>query len=71
VTHFQPLFRSVSAEGGVYLFVIEGEERWTIRLDDEVIASGPTDDSGIMRGIAAFRALPAVRPPRTTLRAAS
>ena len=71
MTHFQPLFRSVSAEGGVYLFVIEGDERWTIQLDDEVIASGPTDESGIMRGIAAFRALPAVRPARATLRAAS
>ena len=69
--HVQPLFRSVSADGGVYLFVIEGEERWTIRLDGEDIAAGPTDECGIIKGIAAFRALPGIRPPRTTLRVAS
>ena len=71
MTRIQPLFRSVSSDGAVYLFVIEGDDRWTIQLDGDVIASGPADECGVVKGIAAFRALPGVRPPRTTVRVAS
>lgn len=71
MTHAQPLFRSVRADGGIYLFIIECNDRWTIQLDGTVIASGPTDEHAIMGAIATFRALPVVAPPRVVLRAAS
>ena len=71
MTRAQALFRSARADGGVYLFVIEGNERWTIQLDGTVIATGPADESGIVEAIAAFRALPVVTPTRPPLRAAS
>jgi hypothetical protein len=69
-TKGQPLFRSVGGDDAVYLLVIEGHERWTIQRDGIVIASGPTDEAGIMIAIATFRALP-VATPATTLRVAS
>ena len=52
----RPLFRSVGADDRVYLFVIEGHARWTIRRDGTVIATGPTDEDGIIEAIATFRA---------------
>ena len=70
MTRAQPLFRSVGADGAIYLLVIEGNERWTIQLDGEVIATGPTDESGIGDAIARFRALP-VKTPVRLMRAAA
>jgi hypothetical protein len=70
MTRVQPLFRSVAADGAVYLLVIEDEERWTIQRDGTVIASGRADEVSVRDAIATFRALP-VATPRKTLRAAS
>ena len=71
MTCARALFRSLSADGGVYLFVIEDRDRWTIQLNGDVIASGSTDECGISEAIATFRALPTVTPPARTLRVAS
>lgn len=58
MTQGQPLFRSTGPDGGEYLLVIEGAERWTILLDGSLVAAGPTDEEGIHDAIATFRALP-------------
>ena len=54
----QPLFWSVGVDKAVYLFVIEGQERWTIERDGTVVASGPTDDESIRGAIETFCTLP-------------
>ncbi len=70
MTHGKPLFRSLGPDGGEYLLVIEGTERWVILLDGNLVAAGPTDEVGIRDAIATFRALPVATPQRV-LRAAS
>ena len=69
MTRVQPLFRAFGIDGAEYLLVIESRERWTIRRGGEVIADGPTDESGIASAIATFRELP-VTAPKSTLRVA-
>ena len=58
----EALVKSTGPDGGEYLLVIEGTERWVIRLDGALVAAGPTDEAGIINAIATFRGLPVAQP---------
>jgi hypothetical protein len=51
------LLRTVMPDGTIYLFVIEADESWTIRRDDIIIDSGPSDSRGIDRGTRLYLSL--------------
>ena len=52
-----PLLRTVMPDGTIYLFVIEADDTWTIRRDNQTIASGQSDSRGIARGTRLFTSL--------------
>jgi hypothetical protein len=52
--HTQPLLRTVMSDGTIFLFVIEADDSWTIRRNNEPIAHGQSDKPGIAAGTKQF-----------------
>ena len=52
-----PLLRTVMPDGTTYLFVIEADDTWSVRRDDQIVADGPGDSRGIDRGTRLFTSL--------------
>ena len=48
------ILRTVLPDGTIFLFVVEGDDTWTIRRDDQTIATGPSDSRGVERGTRLF-----------------